>query len=211
MCLTGVIAGCITDAVLGRRGAAAALAVVGAAGLMTATVASPASRSRVSLNRPLHLPRLAPGAACPVSHVDSRVPFVSRFGTGAGLGAGPAYPILPTGVLQLAPAANFNSKLWAGQKVLWLVLPSYRGPVLIRGARLDGNSVVRFQSGDIPPAKLTIPVYTRGGQPGSVTPPAGTRYVPSYTRLRSPGCYAYQIDGTTFSRVIVFSAVWSQR
>jgi len=202
-----VVAGCITDAVLGRRGAAAALAVAGAAVLVTATVASPASRSHVSLHRPLHLPRLAPGAPCPVSHVDSSVSFASRFGTGAGLGAGPAFPILPTGVLQLAPAANFNSKSWAGQKVLWLVLPSYRGPVLIRGGRLDGNSLVRFQTGNLPPAQLTIPVYTRGVQPGGLTPPTGTRYLPSYTRLRGPGCYAYQIDGTTFSRVIVFSAV----
>ena len=193
-----------------HAGAAAALAVAGAVGLMTATVASPASRSSESLHRPLHLPRVAPGAPCPVSRVDPTVSFVSRFGTAGGLGAGPAYPILPTGVLQLAPAANFNSKSWAGQKVLWLVLPSYRGPVLIRGARLDGNSLVRFQNGNVPPAQLTIPVYTRGGQPGGVTPPAGTRYLPSYTRLLGPGCYAYQIDGTTFSRVIVFRAVQQQ-
>ncbi len=62
----------------------------------------------------------------------------------------------------------------------------------------------------MPPAQLTIPVYTRGGQPGGVTPPAGTRYLPSYTRLLGPGCYAYQIDGTTFSRVIVFRAVQQQ-
>jgi hypothetical protein len=113
-------------------------------------------------------------------------------------------------VLQLAPAANFNSQSWAGQKVLWLVLPSYRGPVLIRGARLDGNSTVRFQSGNVPPRQLAIPTSTRGGQPTGMTPPAGTRYVPSYTRLRGPGCYAYQIDGITFSRVIVFRAVSAQ-
>lgn len=192
------------------RGAAAALAVVGAVGLVTTTVASPSSRSSESLNRPLHLPRLAPGAPCPVSGVDPTISFVSRFGTGGGLGSGPAFPILPTGVLQLAPAANFNSKSWAGQKVLWLVMPSYRGPVLIRGARLDGNSLVRFQNGNIPPTQLTIPVYTRGGQPSGLTPPAGTRYLPSYTRLLGPGCYAYQIDGTTFSRVIVFRAVQLQ-
>jgi len=30
---------------------------------------------------------------------------------------------------------------------------------------------------------------------------------PSYTRLRAAGCYGYQIDGTAFSRVIVFRAV----
>ena len=29
---------------------------------------------------------------------------------------------------------------------------------------------------------------------------------PSYTRLRAGGCYAYQVDGATSSRVIVFRA-----
>jgi hypothetical protein len=33
----------------------------------------------------------------------------------------------------------------------------------------------------------------------------GWRNMPSYTRVRAPGCYGYQIDGTSFSRVIVFS------
>jgi hypothetical protein len=28
----------------------------------------------------------------------------------------------------------------------------------------------------------------------------------SYTRMREAGCYAYQVDGTTFSRVVVFRA-----
>jgi hypothetical protein len=34
----------------------------------------------------------------------------------------------------------------------------------------------------------------------------GQRYRPSYTRLRAPGWYAYEIDGTSFSHVIVFRA-----
>ena len=33
----------------------------------------------------------------------------------------------------------------------------------------------------------------------------GWRAFPSYTRVRTgSGCYAYQIDGTTFSKVLVF-------
>ena len=35
-------------------------------------------------------------------------------------------------------------------------------------------------------------------------PPGGR---PSFTRLLAPGCYAYQIDGTSFSRLVVFNAV----
>jgi hypothetical protein len=29
---------------------------------------------------------------------------------------------------------------------------------------------------------------------------------PSFTRVRKPGCYAYEVDGTSFSEVIVFRA-----
>jgi hypothetical protein len=157
--------------------------------------------------RPLHFPRIAPGAVCPVSPVDHSVPFVGRFGVAAnGIGRGPAYPIgLPGGTLQLAPARNFHSRKWAGQKVLWFVLPSYRGPVLIRGARLDGSGLVRFQSGNVPPKQLWIRVGDTQGRPGSPVP-KGARYLPSYTRVGGPGCYGYQIDGTTFSRVVIFRA-----
>jgi hypothetical protein len=116
------------------------------------------------------------------------------YGVGNGIGPGPAYPIFGTGTLQIAPPENFASTSWGGQKVLWFVLPSYSGPVLIRGGRLDAPGLVRFEIGDVPPRELMIPGRN------------GPRGRPSYTRLEGPGCYAYQIDGTTFSRIIVFRA-----
>jgi hypothetical protein len=109
-------------------------------------------------------------------------------------------------VLQLAPARNFDSRNWAGQKVLWFVRPSYRGPMLIRGARIDGPGRVRFERGNVPPLSLRISRHVLA-QPGSVVPD-GSRYLPSYTRVKGSGCYAYQIDGTSFSRVVVFRAAW---
>jgi hypothetical protein len=39
-----------------------------------------------------------------------------------------------------------------------------------------------------------------------IRPGHGVRTRASYTRLRAAGCFAYQIDGTSFSRVIVFDA-----
>jgi hypothetical protein len=89
--------------------------------------------------------------------------------------------------------------------VLWFVLPSYRGPVLIRGGRLDGPGRVRFDRGDIPP--LSIHITGSTAQP-DVPVPKGVRNRPSFTRLRGPGCYAYQVDGASFSRLVVFRAVW---
>jgi hypothetical protein len=186
-----------------------ALALVGAGAAALAATAWSAGRGRASLQRPLHLPHIAPGGTCPVSGIDRRIPFVRRFGVGPGIGKGPAYPIgLSAGVLQLAPATNFDSTAWAGQKVLWFVLPSYRGPVLIRGARIDGPGRVRFDRGDVPPLSIRIGRYPTGGSPTSPVPPKGTRFRASYTRVRGPGCYAYQIDGTTFSRIVVFRAAW---
>jgi hypothetical protein len=172
----------------------------------TTEIFFPVVNDPTTLRRPLHLPALAPGAPCPVSQVDPNVDF-NAFGIGAGIGNGPAYPVgLASGTLTFAPAVNFNSRLWGGQKVLWFVLPSYTGPLLIRGGRLDPpRGLVRFERGNVPPELLLIDPTT--AVPGGVSPPAGTRYRPSYTRLKAPGCYAYQVDGATFSEIIVFRAI----
>ena len=152
-----------------------------------------ASAHDAELRRPLHLPHVKPGAACPVSHPDSSVDFAG-FGIARGIGRGPAYPIgISRGVLFLAPAAGADAgSPWAGQKVLWFVHPRYRGAVLVRGRRLDGPGLVRFDRGMLPANELRIP--------------AGTEERPSFTRLREAGCYGYQIDGASFSRIVVFRA-----
>jgi hypothetical protein len=165
------------------------------------------------LHRPLHLPTVAPGAPCPVSGV-GRINF-ARYGVPKGIGPGPAYPIgfgQPGSQLQFTyppdPAGPFAGSLWSGAKVLWFIAPRYRGPVLIRGGRLDQPGRLRFDRGKVPPREMRISKNARGGYPPGYKN-VGQRYRPSYTRLRAPGCYAYQIDGTTFSRVIVFQAVLS--
>src|SRR5205085_1141932 len=89
------------------------------------------------------------------------------------------------------PRSEFAGSDWSGQKVLWFVAPSYRGPVLIRGRRLDAPGYVRFERGKLPPAELRIASGTSlVGNPG--VDDRGQRYHPSYTRLRAPGCYGYQ-------------------
>src|ERR1041385_2680531 len=122
-----------------------------------ATAASPWSK----LRRPLHLPAVAPGARCPVSHF-GRVNF-AKYSVAKGIGPGPAYPIgftQPGSILQFvyppAPQSEFAGRKWGGQKVLWFVAPGYRGPVLIRGRRLDGPEILRFERGKVPPAELHI-------------------------------------------------------
>ena len=150
-----------------------ALWLVGVAAVGTALVPQAAARAVgwSALQRPLHLPHLARGAACPVSHADRAVHF-DRFGIARGIGPGPAYPIgLAHGVLVLVPSVEGG--IWAGQKVLWFVHPRYSGPVLVRGRRLDGPGLVRFGRGVVP-ARGTAP--PRGhGRATVVHPPALAR------------------------------------
>ena len=179
--------------------------------LLGAVALIPAGSAPVTwkkLHRPLHLPRLAPGAPCPVSRIDQRVDWerISIFG-GSGIGRGPVYPGLGAsgGALTASPDVEYGGP-WAGGKVFWYVRPSYRGRVLIRGRRLDGPQRLGFNGHRLPARELRIERGTTVSWEGQ---PPGSRGVPSSVRVRAPGCYGVQIDGMSFSRVVVFQAVLS--
>jgi hypothetical protein len=159
-----------------------------------------------SLHRPLHIPRLEPGASCPLSpktKVDLGIE-----GVRALPGRGPAYPnfvhqgqTLEFVYPPLPQQTDFSGSGWSGNKVLWWVSGRYHGPVLIRGRQLDGPHLLRFEVGRPPPTEMRI------GPGRGFAPSNGARDHPSYTRVEAAGCYGYQIDGVGFSRVIVFQAV----
>jgi hypothetical protein len=155
------------------------------------------------LRRPLHLPRVAAGAKCPVSRVDRSVDWapINIYGE-SGIGRGPVYPGLggTGGRLTARPDTRYGGA-WAGGKVFWYVKPSYRGRVLIRGRRLDNRERLGFNGRAVANPELRIEPGTTVSWQGQ---PPGSRGVPSSVRVRSSGCYGVQIDGTTFSRVVVF-------
>lgn len=166
-----------------------------------------ASGPWAKLRRPLHLPRVATGAACPVSRVDPRVDWgrANIFG-GSGIGRGPVYPGLgayPGTRLTATPDRQFGGP-WSGGKVFWYVLPSYRGPVLIRGRRLDGPQSLGFNGARVPDPELRIEPSETVLWQGQ---PRGSRGLASGVRARVSGCYGVQIEGTTFSRVVIFNVV----
>ncbi|HCI79266.1 MAG TPA: hypothetical protein DHW02_06225 [Ktedonobacter sp.] len=155
--------------------------------------------------RPLHLPVLAPGAACPTSpekRIDPRLGIVQ--------GNGPAYATIGTetitspAIFHYADAQHFangvDTQGWGGQKVLWFINPSYHGLVLVRGHQLDGTHEIGFDNASSPQIMHQLVIDTSVG--GSPWPNSS-----GYTRIQAPGCYAYQVDGTNFSYVIVFEAV----
>jgi hypothetical protein len=188
--------------------AALASAAVGLAGCNEGSSASPATsvaREETVADlreHPLHIESLAAGAACPTSRLRTTSPDF-----GPGLGDGPVYPVgfSKRGVLRFAypPPKNslFAGSAWGGQKVLWVGDPKYSGPILIRGLQVDGPNRVQFGQGSGALLReLAFAAESADNWSG------GWRNFPSYTRLRAPGCYAYQVDGAGFSDVIVFRA-----
>jgi hypothetical protein len=177
--------------------------------MLAATVAASATASDpwARLHRPLHLARLAPGANCPVSGVDERVDWeqANIFG-GTGVGPGPVYPGLGTNTALPMPPETQDGGPWGAQKVFWYVSPSYRGRVLIRGRRLDGPQWLRFEQGVLPSTELRIDRLETVAWDGQ---PEGSRGRPSAVRAKASGCYGVQIDGSSFSRVVVFRIVMS--
>jgi hypothetical protein len=149
-----------------------------------------------SLLRPLRLPKVGAGQDCPTTA--SHHVLTEDFG-GVALGTGPVEPLVQGSVNELAPWPAG----WYGFKTLWFAVPSYSGPALIRGARIDGDGPVGF--GENPfLGHLVFP-------PGPTVNEGldGYRQLPGGTYVRSQGCYAWQVDGADFTYVIVFKAVQS--
>jgi hypothetical protein len=159
------------------------------------------------LYRPLGLPELAPGEACPVSPVDERVDWESAniFGS-SGTGPGPVYPGLggePAGLLGLTGGRTDDG--WFREKLFWYVKPSYPGRALLRGDRLDGRGQLTFVGTGVRGRSREMRLKPNGGTSWNGKPP-GSRGFPGGVAVRGPGCYGVQFDGTRFSRTVVFSA-----
>lgn len=101
--------------------------------------------------------------------------------------------------LALAP---FIGSAWKGARVTWVAAKTYAGPVLIRGHQLGGPGAVGFGEGRTPYDELQLLAPSTGAPS---VPGEGRSWL-SFTRVRRAGCFAYQVDGTSFSTVIVFRA-----
>jgi hypothetical protein len=110
--------------------------------------------------------------------------------------------VLPTGITDL-PVQRFIGSAWLGARVTWTAPANFTGPLLIRGRQIGGSGVVGFGEGHTPYDELQL---LDSGH-GAPAPGAGGRAWLTYTRVKSPGCYAYQIDSEKFSSVVYFRAV----
>jgi hypothetical protein len=152
------------------------------------------------LRRSLRIPTADPGSACPATPATGTLAdhgLVDATGSPA-FGPGPAYPTLVSenGRAALHYLRGWGYEGWDGTKTLWTV-PHYTGPYIVRGRQIDGLGALRFDQGPDWSNKLHAELRLVG--PYALLNPAATF-------LRSPGCYAYQVDGRGFSYLIVFEA-----
>lgn len=184
-------------------------------GVRTA-VSAPGSESLLS--RPLHLPALVFGGRCPVL---SGYTVDNPYFVGDALGKGPVRVLIAqTGdVRHGRPTLGIGGPSpWHALQTLWFAIPGDDGPFVVRAARLGKPGPVAVQADGIGLAPglgpLTVPA---GPTPNSFPTPtgssswAGYRTVPGSTWVKSPGCYAWQVDGRGFSEVIVVDAVSPSR
>ncbi|HEV2659689.1 MAG TPA: hypothetical protein VGU68_03770 [Ktedonobacteraceae bacterium] len=174
----------------------------------SAATSAPASTSDLA-NKPLHLPSVAAGAACPVSQIRSGVVPGRQY----ALGNGPVYLVVtnPTPTIQytVAPFIGDTSSELGGSRSIWAINPNYQGTVLIRGQQLGGNNPLRFNGGldqVNSNSQGTEPILNDlrlNGQQGQNS--SWSSFV-TFTRMQAPGCYGVQVDGQNFSEVIVFQA-----
>lgn len=157
-------------------------------------------------HRPLRFPVLHPGQPCPASSAHAIANPALIYG--AALGPGPAQVVVEgAGDLTHGNADLLQSftPAWRGSKTLWLIQPAYQGPILIRAQQLDGNGPIDINSASdgpsLPPAPLILPP---GPTPNHIK---GWREAPAGTWVKSSGCYGWQVDGLTFTEVIVVKFV----
>lgn len=155
-------------------------------------VTSPSGGATAALiAKPLRLPTLSSGAACPVTPVSNvRLSITSPRG-------GPTF--------YLGGPNPHGGYAW-NKTVYGLV--GAKGPVLLRGARLDGSGTLKFNG---PAADQREPGETQTSQGGVTRTFYAAVLMPGaadafYLYPSSPGCYGLQANGDGFEDVVVFHA-----
>jgi hypothetical protein len=85
---------------------------------------------------------------------------------------------------------------WLALKTHFFSSPSYKGPFLVRAKRLDHRGRVRLGAAPTEVGPLVVPTGAYAGTDG-------WREVPYFTFVKASGCYGWQVDGRTFSAIIV--------
>ncbi len=144
------------------------------------------------LSRPLHFPRVADGS-CPASRGRYVTTPLAR---GIALGSGVVRVFINNaGDLRHGSAylGSTDFPEWLALKTHFFTPPGYHGAFLVRAKRLDHAGPIALG----PTPAEAAPLFVPSGPAANEL--AGWREFPYSTFVKSPGCYAWQVDGLTFS------------
>ncbi len=159
--------------------------------------------------RPIVLPALPAGAACPVT--TDFATLSKDLGPMAGRGTARPVGLDPAGTLDFGNSSDGKGTA----KVLWAMPINLAGPVLIRGRQLDGGGTVTFAVGDNAPANDLVldPSTAASMSKNGVTTQSldgGWYGIPTSSSFTAAGCYGFQIDSAHGSDIVIFSAALVQ-
>jgi hypothetical protein len=155
--------------------------------------------------RPLKLPTLKKGSACPLSESSREtVPRVQYiFCSGCPFyGSGLAY-FAPAWFDETSGHVTLSKSMPREQgryriKTAWVSKPDYSGPILARGRRLEDGEEVKFSFLGQGYRDLQLSAPSRRD-------PSEWSFWPSSMFLSRPGCYGMQIDTAQGSDVVIFA------
>jgi len=147
--------------------------------------------------RPLQLPSVPSGEACPITPAIDVVSFV-----GGAIGTGLVF--LDFDGRWAADHSRESGPVFlsfGGGRAIWVADSSELGPILIRGRRIDGPGELRF--GTDTTSELRLPIHAFAHSAGQ--PPAWRMFISPDTALHPsvPGCYAVQVDTLLYTWYIV--------
>jgi hypothetical protein len=190
-----------------RRLAIIFLLVAAAAAYVVARNTTSPRLSPALLARPLHFPTLGPGGRCPVSRGSK---LDNSYFTGIALGSGPVRVLLADrgdalrGLVDLGTSAAPG---WSALQTLWIGMPGYSGAFVVRAARVGARGPIEVQASETGLSPGSGPLVVAAGPTSNSQD--GYRTVPGSTWVKSPGCYAWQVDGQGFSDIVVVNAMAS--
>ncbi len=186
-----------------RRLLVSGVAVLVALGTyLVANSLTSSARPTSLLARPLHYPSLGTDGSCPTSAATTQ--YLGYFHSVA-FGSGSVKLVIDNeGDLRRGRVDLGKTEFrgWFALDTLWFSSPKYTGPFVVRATRLGAHGPVRvFAAGQPIPGPLVVP-----SGPAANTKD-GYRAFPEATWVATPGCYAWQVDGRSFSEVIVVDAM----
>lgn len=113
---------------------------------------------------------------------------------GIAFGSGPVFAVIAGATPEIVPFPTRFPDGTFRQKVQWMTSRSYTGVVFVSARRLDGSDPILFDHG-------TLTASMRWIVPG-----ANGQFEPGAVVISVPGCYEWNVTGTTFNESIIFQA-----